>query len=153
MGKLRVLDRSYEGQKVFFDAKGYACVWRGGKNKKVHVLEWEKHNGPKPIGYEIHHEDEDKGNWDIANLVLLTNSDHQRIHAGWVREAGEWTKKPCTKCGELLPLDAFYPRKGLSPSAKCKPCHNADARLWVENNREKRRKIALDYYYRRSAHA
>jgi len=149
MSKLRVLDMTYDGHNVYFDAKGYACIWLGGKNRKVHVLEWEKHNGEKPTGHEIHHKDQNKGNWSISNLELLTNSDHQRIHAGWIRDGGEWVAKPCTACCQVLPFDLFYPRKGFTPSARCKPCHVAATRQWALANPEKRRAIALSYYHRR----
>ena len=84
----------YEGHKVWLDKKGYTTVWIDGKNKKVHVLEWEKHNGKKPIGYQLHHKDEDKSNWHIDNLELVTQSDHHKIHAGWLRENGKWIGKP-----------------------------------------------------------
>lgn len=147
----KVLDLFYDGRKVFHEAKGYACVWVEGKTRKVHVLEWERHHGPKPVGFEIHHVDENKGNWEISNLVLMTNSDHQRVHAGWVKDGDKWVAKPCTACGAVLPLSDFYPRKGYTPSAKCKPCHSVSARQWVADNREKRRKSSLDYYYRRKA--
>lgn len=140
---------TYEGRKVYHDAKGYACVWLEGKNRKVHVLEWEKANGPKPKGFEIHHRDEDKGNWELSNLELMTNSDHQKTHAGWVRQEGKWVAKPCTECGEVLPLHEFYQRKGLTPSARCKPCHCSATKRWAEENPEKRRAIGLSYYYRR----
>lgn len=141
---LRVL---YEGRKVFYDAKGYACVWTGGKSRKVHVLVWEAANGPKPPGHEIHHRDENKSNWQLDNLQLLTHIEHQRLHAGWVKAGDEWIAKPCTTCGVVKPLSKFYPR-ARTPSAKCKPCHNASSVVWAANNREKRRAISLAYYYR-----
>ena len=148
MNKLRVLDLFHDGTKVFFDAKGYALVWREKKSKKVHVLEWEKHNGPKPPGYEIHHVNENKSDWAIGNLELLSNSDHQRIHAGWIRENGAWVKKPCTTCKLVLPFSEFYPRKGHTPSARCKSCHCVATRQWALENPEKRKKIGLKYYYK-----
>lgn len=124
---------------VWFDHKGYACIWRDGKSVKVHVLVWERIHGPKPPGTELHHIDHDKGNYTIGNLELLTNSDHQRLHAGWIRENGEWTCKPCTKCKRVLALDQFYPRRGFAPHSLCKPCLNV---VTTERNRqipEKRR--------------
>ena len=67
---------TYDGFNVYFDAKGYACIWLDGKNRKVHVLEWEKHNGPKPAGHDIHHKDHDKQNNDISNLELHSIPEH-----------------------------------------------------------------------------
>ena len=145
---MRVLDLLYDGRRVYFDQKGYALVWVDGRDRKVHVLEWEKHNGPKPDGHEIHHRDENKTNWSIDNLELLTNQDHQRLHAGWVKESGEWAKKPCTACGALLPLADFYPRKGYTPTARCRPCHDAATKVWAKRNPERRRAINLAHYHR-----
>ena len=144
---MRVLDL-YEGTRVWFDAKGYACVWRDGKTKKVHVLVWESANGPKPHGHDIHHIDEDKANWTLENLQLLTTTDHQRLHAGWVKDSGgEWISKPCTMCGAIKPLAEFYPRKP-TPSARCKPCHAIKCGEWSAKNIEKVRAIKLAAYHR-----
>ncbi len=102
----------YAGHAIYYDKKGYAIIWLDGKNKKVHILEWEKHNSIKPKGYQLHHKDENKANWHIDNLQLETQSDHFKIHAGWIRENGIWIKKPCMDCKELLPLDFFIREKG-----------------------------------------
>ena len=139
---MKHLDLFYEGTKVWTDKKGYPTVWRNGKSKKVHVLEWEKRYGVKPSGYEIHHKDEDKSNWDIKNLELLTNSEHQRIHAGWIRVKGIWIAKPCSRCGEIKNLDCFYDRKGYSPTALCKKCVGIVTTEWAKRNPEKRRFIS-----------
>lgn len=115
MKKLKILDL-FSDDKVWADAKGYACVWINGKSKKCHVLTWESANGKKPNGYDIHHIDENKFNYSLENLELLSHSDHQKVHAGWTKEGGGWAKKPCTKCGLVLSLDCFYPRKNLTPT-------------------------------------
>lgn len=137
----------YSGKKVYYDKKGYAIVWVDGKNKKVHVLEWEKHNGQKPDGYDIHHKDENKANWQIENLMLVSRSDHYKIHAGWIMENGVWTKKPCKDCKQLIPLDQFYQRKGLTPSNRCKPCSSTYFKnRGTEEYREKRKEYMKSYY-------
>jgi len=112
----------YENRKVYFDKKGYALIWVGGRDKKVHILEWEKYNGKKPQGFQVHHKDNNKSNWNIDNLELLTQSDHFRLHSGWVRKNGEWIAKPCKDCGYTLPLKDFYQRKGLTPNQRCINC-------------------------------
>lgn len=139
----------YEGRTIYHDAKGYACVWADGQDRKIHILEWEKVNGPKPNGHDIHHLDEDKGNWSLSNLQLLTHSDHQRVHAGWVMVDGEWKEKPCTSCGGIFALADFYQRKGYTPSAKCKKCHLEMTKDWAKRNPEKRKEISLAHYYRK----
>jgi len=137
-----------DGFSVWTEPKGYKAIWINGKSIKAHIYVWEKHNGPKPKGYDIHHIDEDKANYSIDNLELLSKSDHQKVHAGWVRELGVWVAKPCNKCCSVKPLSEFYPRKGYEPTALCKPCHCEQTHEWAKKNRIKRRKIALDYYYR-----
>lgn len=137
----------YDGRKVYYDKKGYAIVWVNGKNKKVHILEWEKYNGTKPKGLQVHHKDHDKANWDISNLQLLSQSDHLRIHAGWIMENGVWTKKPCKDCKKLLPLNAFYQREGLTPSNRCIPCSKAYFKKRSTAKYKAKRKIYMKNYY------
>ncbi|MHA1137998.1 MAG: HNH endonuclease signature motif containing protein [Candidatus Thorarchaeota archaeon] len=139
----------YDGRNVYFDKKGYPLVWINGKDKKVHILEWEKYNGKKPEGMQIHHKDNDKSNWNICNLVLVTQSDHFRIHAGWERQGNVWIKKPCKDCKQLLPLDNFYQRKGLTPSHMCIECTKKYYKNKLINDpehREKKRLYLKDYY-------
>jgi len=138
----------FEGFNVYLDAKGYKLIWIDGRNVKIHVLVWERVNGPKPKGFEIHHIDHDKGNYSIDNLQLMTKSDHRRLHAGWVKGDCGWLKKPCTGCGDVLPLSDFYPRKGYTPSAKCKTCHCKQTKQWGIDNPEARKRISNDWYNR-----
>lgn len=49
-------------------------------HKRLHVYIWEHFNGAVPVGYHVHHKDFDKSNNDIKNLVLLTASDHAKLH-------------------------------------------------------------------------
>lgn len=139
----------YEGRKIYYDRVGYAIVWIEGKNKKVHILVWEKLNGAKPKGFDIHHIDEDKGNWSIENLRLASRSNHYRIHAGWVEKNGKWIAKPCKDCGKKLPLNAFYQRKGLTPSQRCIKCSAPYFKEKAKSLKHKaRRKIYMKNYYK-----
>lgn len=139
----------YKGFKIWYDKKGYPIIWINNKSIKLHIYIWEKKNGEKPKGYNIHHKDFKKDNYDIKNLELLSFSDHRKLHAGWIRKNGVWIKKPCKICKKLLPLDNFYPRKGLTPINKCKGCmsqENKD-RLKIDLKfREKKRLYLKDYY-------
>lgn len=49
--------------------------------KLAHHIVWETANGPIPVGYELHHIDCNKHNNDLENLMLVTRSEHQRIHS------------------------------------------------------------------------
>ena len=48
--------------------------------KRLHRYVWECEVGAIPKGCQIHHIDGDKANNDIANLAILTNAGHQRLH-------------------------------------------------------------------------
>ena len=141
----------YNNHTIYYDKKGYAIIWLNGTNKKVHILEWEKHNGEKPNGSDVHHLDGDKSNWNIKNLQPETKSDHLKIHAGWVRKNGKWILKPCKDCKKLLPLDGFYQRKGLTPSQRCIKC---SAPYFKEKSLvpgfKERRKLYMAEYYKKN---
>lgn len=136
-------DNRYKGFKVWYDNKGYPNIWLDGKNIRLHVYIWECVNGSKPKGHDIHHIDFNNKNYLLTNLELLSRSDHYKIHAGWIKENGEWVKKPCNKCGRILPLNMFYPRKGYTPCALCKKCHNEEI---TRRNNKPERKIKVKAY-------
>lgn len=60
-----------------------------GTSISLHRYVWEKKNGPKPDGHQIHHIDHDPSNNDIENLQLMTTSDHARHHLLDRIESGE----------------------------------------------------------------
>lgn len=140
---------TFEGFGIWYDTKGYPCIWIDGKGIRLHVYIWERVNGSKPKGHDVHHRDFNRQNYNIENLELLSFSDHRKVHAGWIRKNGEWIAKPCTRCGVVKPLSEFYPRKGYTPTALCKPC-------WIvftaERNKgipEKRRLYNQRWYAKR----
>jgi len=46
----------------------------------AHRRVWERHYGPIPRGYEIHHIDGNRKNNDLENLKLVTIQEHYDIH-------------------------------------------------------------------------
>lgn len=72
-----------DGMKFYSDKRGY---WissnNGGKSspKRLHVYVWEKHNGPVPSGYHIHHIDGDTNNNEIENLLMMLQEEHLKMH-------------------------------------------------------------------------
>lgn len=50
------------------------------KGKLLHRLVYEKHNGPIPDGFQIHHQDNDKSNNNPNNLVMISKSEHHNLH-------------------------------------------------------------------------
>ena len=64
-------------------------------------------------------------------------------------EYGQWQKKPCKICKELLPLESFYQRKFLTPSNVCIKCSLEKNKKRIINDsdfREKKRLYLKDYY-------
>lgn len=74
----------YDGMKVYMNGD-YPCVFINNENIHLHKYIWEKYFGEIPQGCIIHHKDENKLNWDIDNLELLTRSEHLSKHRGVVR--------------------------------------------------------------------
>ena len=73
--------REFNGKRYYLDRKGYwRCTARAQGKTYMHRDVWEKANGPIPRGKHIHHVDEDKGNNDLSNLVLLSDWEHQKYH-------------------------------------------------------------------------
>jgi len=74
---------------VIYDNKKWTIskttrYYRSTTNRKRHIslhrCVWEKERGKIPIGYDIHHINEDKTNNDINNLQCLLKSEHTRLH-------------------------------------------------------------------------
>lgn len=74
---------------------------RKGKMRLAHHIVWEQANGPIPEGMEIHHLDENKKNNDLENIVILSVSDHQRMHSPHFGKLnGKWVRI-CKYCREI----------------------------------------------------
>ena len=140
----------YDGFGVWYDRKGYPTIWINNKSIKLHIYIWEKVNGEKPKGFQLHHKDFNKRNYLIDNLELVNQSDHFKIHAGWIRENGEWILKPCKDCKKLLSLDKFYQRKGLTPSNYCIKCSSLLFKLRNTKEYQVKRKIYMKDYYNKN---
>lgn len=117
--------------------KGYRRVWDTSqlRARMEHDVIWERHNGPIPEGYDVHHIDRDKLNNNLPNLELMKRVDHKREHSGCKLIAGQMYK-PCRKCGVFHPVRDYYKRKdGISPW--CRPCCIQSA---IENKRRRNSK-------------
>ena len=58
-----------------------------GKGVRLHVYVWEFYNGAVPKGFHVHHKDFDKNNNEPENLVLMSASEHSKLHGRlWTEE-------------------------------------------------------------------
>jgi len=141
-------DWRFNGFTVTPDAKGYPRIYVGGHMIAVHRFVWEQAHGALPRGFVVHHQDGDVANYALDNLMLLKQSDHMRIHLGWIRENGLWVAKPCSRCGQVLPLERFYVRRGV-PTGFCKACHGQDTVAHRKRQDPKAREAIYQRYRKR----
>lgn len=67
--------QEYDGERF------YLCgVYFQHKGRRLHRVIWEKHNGPVPQGYHVHHKDGNKHNNALSNLCLMEGAKHTRQH-------------------------------------------------------------------------
>lgn len=79
--------------KGYINSSGYLVFYKNRKELYAHRMIWEKYHGTIPIGYIIHHQDRNKLNNDIANLELLTTSQHSKEHYSEKKEKLKNEKK------------------------------------------------------------
>lgn len=74
----------YNGKKYYISKQGYYSrdERKNGKRKMIllHRVIWEEANGSIPVGYHIHHKDENRLNNSLDNLELLPSSQHSSHH-------------------------------------------------------------------------
>lgn len=64
---------------------GYYQISSGNnQGKLLHRLIYEEHYGPIPNGFCIHHLDHDKNNNAADNLILMSKSNHHKLHFNMV---------------------------------------------------------------------
>ena len=60
---------------------GYYQISSGiNQGKLLHRLIYEEVFGPIPEGFHVHHLDNDKENNDPSNMILLSKSNHHKLH-------------------------------------------------------------------------
>jgi len=60
--------------------RGYRMIRVGNKFREEHLVVWERHNGKKPKGFDIHHINFDKLDNRIENLQILRHGEHTILH-------------------------------------------------------------------------
>jgi len=146
----RIYLKRYNGYGIWYGSQGYPLIVIGNKDIMLHVYIWEKTNGLKPKGYHIHHIDGNKKNYKINNLILITHSDHRKLHAGWIKENEIWIKKPCNECNKLLPLYDFYSTGEHNPRSLCKRCEDKKNKKYVNKNIERIQEYRRQRYLKKT---
>lgn len=91
---------------VYQRKDGYFQVSSGiNQGKLLHRLVYEEHYGSIPKGFCIHHLDNDKTNCNPENLMLLSKSNHHKLHFNMVNNP-RWGKGRIDKAGGVSFLSA-----------------------------------------------
>ena len=91
---------------VWFDGIRYtwekSCRYAASNGKLLHREVWKHFNGEIPEGYVIHHIDGDPSNNDLANLQMLTRSEHVKLHMGVKKYVCKFCGKEFESKGNVL---------------------------------------------------
>lgn len=94
----------YDGHKVYMNGE-YPAIYMNGKSHHIHRIQWLKFYDSIPNGCVIHHKDENKMNWSIDNLELMTRTEHILEHKDIVHRKG--VKCTATKNGITISFDSI----------------------------------------------
>ena len=111
----------YDGYRFSLTKAGY---YRKTTKPRIflHVYIWEKYNGPKPRGYDIHHINGRKTDNRIENFELIKHGLHSKRHHQENRGCSPGYKI-CNRCSRELPLTDEYWYKGRGYyQGPCKEC-------------------------------
>lgn len=131
MTKAKTADRKY--------------VYLNGKMVRCSRLIMEGHLGRELLPDEVvHHKDEDSLNDDIANLEVLTDGEHRRLHRIVAPKGYHW----CSKCGKLLPVEEFRAdsSKWTGLRCYCKQCSALYTRDYWRTHKDKKKQGNRRYY-------
>lgn len=85
---------------------GYYQISSGiHQGKLLHRLIYEENFGPIPEGFHIHHLDNDKNNNALENLVLISKSNHHKLHFNMINNPN-WGNGRIDKAGGVTFLSA-----------------------------------------------
>ena len=126
--------------------QGYGRVYFGhGKWRRAHVIEWEKVNGPVPIGLQLDHLCRNRGCINLEHLELVTSKENTLRGIG---PTAQNARKNFCKRGHALIFENVQIKRGRNRS--CRECQKLHDNLYKNKNRILLRRKALAYYYRKS---
>ena len=92
--------------KAYKRKDGYYQISSGeNQGKLLHRLIYESVFGPIPEGFHIHHLDGDKSNLDPSDMILLSKSNHHKLHFNMVNNPN-WGKGRIDAAGGVTFLSA-----------------------------------------------
>ena len=95
---------------------GYWQISSGpNQGKLLHRLIYEENFGPIPEGFHIHHLDNDKNNNALENLVLISKSNHHKLHFNMINNP-RWGNGRIDAAGGVSYLSAEK-NKGMTMQA------------------------------------
>lgn len=81
-------------------------------NGYAHRYVWEKHNGPIPKGFHVHHVDGDKSNNSVKNLEIIERRKHLSEHQNkWIK-ANPVVARKRTKKAYTAAIKFYSTKKG-----------------------------------------
>ena len=101
----------WNGKRWFVNARGY---YQDREGKQLHREVWQYHHGAIPQGYVVHHRDENRLNFDISNLELVTPKQHAAIHP-----RHEWGEDDRQRMSESLKQRWANPKAHVVKCAGC----------------------------------
>lgn len=114
---------------LMIERNGYLMRWDNDRKRYVydHRLVMEAHLGRHLRSDElVHHINHDKHDNRLENLMVMSRSDHQRLHApewaGRPRPSLQRPKVPCPVCGE--PFKPIRRSKGVDTKTCSVSCSN-----------------------------
>lgn len=95
----------HPARKSFVGTNGYRQVWTGEKWMAEHRFVVEQALGRALFSSEnVHHEDGNRLNNDIKNLIVFTNKSEHRIEHCKVRHALTYKDVTCHECGKVTSI-------------------------------------------------
>lgn len=82
MGSVEVVEFNGKTYRRYPESVSHTTYFRCGANGPMYHRDiWEFHNGPIPDGMIVHHIDENPSNNNISNLQIMTQAEHNKLHA------------------------------------------------------------------------
>ena len=107
--------------KAYQRKDGYYQISSGiHQGKLLHRLIYEENFGSIPEGFHVHHLDKDKSNLDPSNMILLSKSNHHKLHFNMVNNP-RWGKGRIDAAGGVTFLSAEK-NKGKTMQAIADEC-------------------------------